>query len=156
MTGIYLDNYGNEVIDEANEKVSNALGLDLLKKVDTEISLKKAVYSLFKTFHMSSLRRKFNKEEKLEIVKQSLEADVLLEDLAAQYKIHVNSLYKWRREYLRHEEASFPGQGNKVQSAEQQEIERLKRQLGESELEKEILKKALGIFSSPNRKNLLL
>ena len=105
---------------------------------------------------MSTIRRKYSKEEKLEIVKQSLDDDGSVEELASQYKIHVNSIYKWRREYLKHEEASFPGKGNKVLSAEEREIERLKKQLREAELEKEILKKALGIFSSPNRKNLLL
>lgn len=105
---------------------------------------------------MSQIRRKFNKEQKLEIVNQSLEEGVSVDELASQYKIHPNSIYKWRREYMKHEESSFPGNGNKVLSAEQQEIERLKKQLREAELEKEILKKALGIFSSPNRKNLLL
>lgn len=101
------------------------------------------------------IRRKFSREEKLEIVKQSLEEGVLVEKLASEYKIHVNSIYKWRREYLRHEEVSFPGNGNKMRSVEEQEIERLKKALREAELEKEILKKALGIFSSPSRKNLL-
>lgn len=105
---------------------------------------------------MTILRRKFTREQKLEIVKQSLDAGVSIEDLASQYKVHANSLYRWRREYLSHEESSFPGNGNKVLSEDQQEIERLKQQLREAELEKEILKKALGIFSSPNRKNLLL
>ena len=104
---------------------------------------------------MSISRRKFTKEEKLEIVNQSLEEGAVIEDLAAQYKIHPNSIYKWRRAYMRHEEASFPGHGNKILSSEQREIELLKKQLREAELEKEILKKALGIFSSPNRKNLL-
>ncbi len=104
---------------------------------------------------MSLFRRNFSKEQKLEIVKQSLEVGANLEDLAAQYKVHVNTLYKWRREYLKHEESSFPGHGNKIMSAEEQEIARLKKQLREAELEKEILKKALGIFSSPDRKNLL-
>jgi len=104
---------------------------------------------------MSLIRRKFSKEQKLEIVNQSLEPGLDLEALASRYKIHVNTLYKWRREYLRYEEASFPGSGNKIMSAEEQEIARLKKQLKEAELEKEILKKALGIFSSPDRKNLL-
>ena len=104
---------------------------------------------------MSIIRRKFTKEQKLEIVKQAMEEGVSVEDLAHQYKIHPNSIYKWRREYLNFEEASFPGNGNKLMSAEEQEIARLKKQLREVELEKEILKKALGIFSSPDRKNLL-
>lgn len=104
---------------------------------------------------MSTIRRKFTKEQKLEIVKQSMEEGVSIEALAQQYKIHPNSIYKWRREYLNFEEASFPGNGNKLMSAEEQEIARLKKQLREAELEKEILKKALGIFSSPDKKNLL-
>lgn len=104
---------------------------------------------------MSIIRRKFTKEQKLEIVKQSMEDGISTEALAQQYKIHPNSIYKWRREYMRYEETSFPGNGNKLMSAEEQEIARLKKQLREVELEKEILKKALGIFSSPDRKNLL-
>lgn len=104
---------------------------------------------------MSILRRKFTKEQKLEIVKESIEEGVSMEALAQQYKIHPNSIYKWRREYLRYEDASFPGNGHKLMSAEEQEIARLKKLLKEAELEKEILKKALGIFSSPDRKNSL-
>lgn len=104
---------------------------------------------------MPKIRRIFTKEQKLEIVKQSMEEDVSIESLAQQYKIHPNSISKWRREYLKYEEASFPGNGNKLMSAEEQEIARLKKQLKEVELEKEILKKDLGIFSSPDRKNSL-
>jgi hypothetical protein len=37
---------------------------------------------------MSNFRRTFTKEQKLEIVKQSLEESAVIEDLAAQYKIH--------------------------------------------------------------------
>ena len=105
---------------------------------------------------MSIIRRKFSKEQKLEIVKQSLEETQSVEALGAQYKIHPNSIYKWRRQYLSDKADSFPGNGNKLMNVEQQEIERLKQQLREYELEKEILKKAWGIFSSPSRKNLLL
>ena len=103
---------------------------------------------------MSLFRRKFSKEQKLEIVNQSMDPDADLEKMAAEYKVHLNTLYKWRREYLKHNSDSFPGQGHKLLSAEEQEIASLKKQLKEVELEKEILKKALGIFSSPDRKNL--
>ena len=104
---------------------------------------------------MSIIRRKFTKEQKLEIVNQSMAEDISIESLAEQYKIHANSIYKWRRQYLKYEDVSFPGNGNKMMSAEENEIARLKKQLREVELEKEILKKALGIFSSPDRKNTL-
>ena len=104
---------------------------------------------------MSIIRRRFTKEQKLEIVNQSMAEGISIESLAEQYKIHSNSIYKWRRQYLKYEDASFPGNRNKMMSPEEHEIARLKKQLREVELEKEILKKALGIFSSPDRKNTL-
>jgi|Wag4MinimDraft_19_1082662.scaffolds.fasta_scaffold12957_2 transposase len=105
---------------------------------------------------MSLIRRRFSKSEKLEIVKLSMESDSSFESIALQYKIHPNSIYRWRKQFLLHADQAFPGNGNKVLSEEQKEIERLRRVNSELELEKEILKKALGIFSSPNKKNLLL
>lgn len=96
------------------------------------------------------------KEQKLEIVKHSLEEGVKLEDLAGQYKVHPNSISKWRRQYLTYEEASFPGRGNKIMSESEKELADTKKQLRERELEVEILKKALGIFSSPGRRNIVL
>jgi transposase len=105
---------------------------------------------------MSLHRRKFSKEQKLEIVNESLNPAANVEEMALHYKVHVNTIYKWRSEYMKYDSASFPGNGNKIMSAEEREIARLKQQLKEVELEKEILKKALGIFSSPDRKNLLL
>ncbi len=40
---------------------------------------------------MSTNRRNFTKEQKLEIVKQSMKEGVTIEDLAQQYRIHPNS-----------------------------------------------------------------
>jgi len=104
---------------------------------------------------MTPLRRRFSKTEKLEIVKLSLETEATVETLALRYKIHPNSIYKWRTQYASGAESAFPGNGNKAMTDEQKEIERLKRLNAELELEREILKKALGIFSSPNKRNLL-
>ncbi|MBK9491354.1 MAG: transposase [Haliscomenobacter sp.] len=84
---------------------------------------------------MAMIRRKFSKEQKLEIVKESKKS-VVMEELASRYKIHANSIYKWRRAYLHHQESAFPGQGNVSQSEEQKEIASLKKQLRELELEK--------------------
>ncbi len=77
---------------------------------------------------MSLFRRKFSKEQKLEIVNQSLESGANLEELAAQYKVHEYSVQVAAAEYLKHEESSFPGHGKKIMSTEEQEIARLKKQ----------------------------
>ena len=48
---------------------------------------------------MAMIRRKFSKEQKLEIVKESLEESVVMEELASRYKIHANSIYKWQEKW---------------------------------------------------------
>lgn len=104
---------------------------------------------------MGSIKKRYTKEEKLEIIKESLEADTSLESLGERYAVHPNTINRWRREYAKNKADSFPGRGNKVLTDDQLEIERLRKALREKELEAEILKKAMGIFASPNRKNLL-
>ena len=104
---------------------------------------------------MSLIRKRYTREEKLEIVNQSLEEQIEISELANRYSIHENTIRRWRREFSTYKEAAFPGNGNAILNEEQKEIQQLRKQLRESELSNEILKKALGIISSPNRKNLL-
>lgn len=104
---------------------------------------------------MGKIRRRYSKEEKLEIVKETLEENVNIQEIGDRYNVHVNTISRWRREFVINKESAFPGKGNKVMTDDQKEIERLRKALKEKELESEILKKAMGIFASPNRKNLL-
>ena len=104
---------------------------------------------------MSIIRRRFTKAQKLEIVNESLDPSVNLKELGKRYSIHANTISKWRRELASYQEAAFPGNGNEILSEEQRELKRLRKELAESKLSIEILKKAVGIISSPNRKNLL-
>lgn len=62
-------------------------------------------------------------------------------------------LYRWRKEQKNYGKNSFPGRGNPKMTDEQKEIVRLKKQLKEAELERDILKKAIGIFSASDKKN---
>ena len=95
---------------------------------------------------MALLRRRFSKEFKLEIVKRSL-GDERLSDIADEYKLHVNTISRWRREYLEAGQNSFPGEGNEQLNEDQKRIKRLEKELSEAKLESEILKKAIRIFS---------
>jgi transposase len=104
---------------------------------------------------MSKLRRRYTREEKLQIVKESVEENVSNEDMGRRYNIHPNTISRWRSEFSQYEKNAFPGNGNKKMTDEQRENEQLRKELRESQLANEILKKALGIISSPNRKNLL-
>ena len=49
-------------------------------------------------------------------------------------------------------EGAFPGHGNPKMTAEQKEIAKLKKELREAKLERDILKKAVSIFSKSDGK----
>lgn len=104
---------------------------------------------------MSKIRKHYTKEEKLLIVNESLEPGSDLKYIAKKYDIHPNTLGKWRHDFTVYKDGAFPGNGNKLLTEHEREIVDLKKKLRESELQNEILKKAVGIFSSPNKINLL-
>ena len=102
---------------------------------------------------MSKKRKHYTKAEKLEIVSLSYEENQTVKDLAVRFGVSENAIYNWRNSYSKHKENAFPGNGNKIMSESEREIARLKKQVRELELEKEILKKAINIFSKGDRKS---
>jgi len=72
--------------------------------------------------------------------------------LAEELDIRPDLIYRWRREAEAHNDASFPGQGNKTVTEEEKEITRLKKELRDAKLERDILKKAVSIFSKSDGK----
>ena len=101
---------------------------------------------------MSRQRKKYSKEEKLSVVKLSLSEDQTIQELADRFEISANTIYNWRSTYLKNGAASFPGNGNKMQTESERRISELEKELRETKLERDILKKAVGIFSRSDRK----
>jgi len=97
-------------------------------------------------------RRNFDKSFKLEVVQRSL-GDISATELSEELGIHMNTISRWRREYLSTGEASFPGNGVEALSEEQKEIRQLKKELADSKLETQILKKAIRIFSKSDSRS---
>ncbi|MFE3847743.1 transposase [Flavobacterium sp. LB3P45] len=60
-------------------------------------------------------------------------------------------MYKWRKEFEEFVEGSFPEKGNLKRSPEQEKIHELEKRHKDAELERAILKKAIGIFSKSGR-----
>ena len=54
---------------------------------------------------------------------------------------------RWRREFKEYQAGSFSGHGNANLTDEQKEIIKLRKELKNAEQERDILKKAVGIFS---------
>ena len=90
-------------------------------------------------------RRAFSREYKLEAVRQVRERRVPSSLVAKELGIGANVVSRWVREASGNVSKAFPGQGQ--QSAEQAEIERLKREIVKLKTEKDILKKAAAYFA---------
>ena len=90
-------------------------------------------------------RRKFSREFKLEAVKLVRERGVSVAQAARYLDLHENVLRKWVREAEADPGSAFPGHG--VLKLEQQEIERLRRELARMKAERDILKKAAAYFA---------
>lgn len=90
-------------------------------------------------------RRKYDREFKLEAVRLSYEAGRSVAGVSRDLGISENALHVWRAKLKSEGSAAFPGKGH--QSGEQEELRRLRRQLAEVTEERDILKKALGVFS---------
>lgn len=94
-------------------------------------------------------RRRFDKEFKMETARLMVEKGRKASELARDLDIHENVLRKWRQQYLEDTQHAFPGKGHL--KPEEEEIKRLKKRLTDVEEERDILKKALAIFSKHPR-----
>jgi transposase len=74
-----------------------------------------------------------------------------ISELARELGVTALQLYKWRKEYEDFGEGSFPVNGNVKQTPEQKRISELERKQKDAEIERDILKKAIGIFSKNGR-----
>lgn len=66
--------------------------------------------------------------------------------MAEELDIRPELVYRWRREILEGKE-SFTGNGNVRQTEHEAEIAKLNKRLRDVEMERDILKKAVSIFS---------
>lgn len=100
---------------------------------------------------MKRERRSFDKEFKEMAVKLCLTGKST-KQVADELGIRTELVSRWRREYLQYKEGSFSGHGNQNMTSEQKEIARLKKELNDAKLERDILKKAISIFSKGDSK----
>ena len=90
-------------------------------------------------------RRKYDREFKIEAVKLVTERGTSIAEAARNLGIHENLLRTWKKKYLEDTADSFPGKGHLKPQDEQ--LRRLRKKLADVEEERDILKKALAIFS---------
>jgi len=96
---------------------------------------------------MGETRRKYSKEFKIEAVRlleQGIKSGTEIEhDLG----IGKGQIYRWRAQLASEGQRVFPGNGN----ARDEELRRLRRELKQVTEERDILRKAVAIFSRPKK-----
>jgi transposase len=104
---------------------------------------------------MRQERKSYDKVFKLKAVELSL-ARNNVKDVALDLGVSSQLLSVWRKKYKDNKDSAFPGNGNIQQTASEKEMAELKRELKDVKMERDILKKAISIFSTSDRKNLYL
>lgn len=91
-------------------------------------------------------RRTFSKEFKLEAVRLLEQGDKSPNEIAMDLGIRRNMLYKWQEQINKQGDNAFRGPGRKPID-QQDEVARLRKELAEVKLERDILKKAAAYFA---------
>jgi transposase len=94
---------------------------------------------------MPKEQRTFTKEFKLEAVQLAQRSGKSQAQIARDLGIADSTLHHWCKEEASQGPQAFPGSGH--QTAQEEELRRLKRELEVTRQERDILKKALAIFS---------
>lgn len=96
---------------------------------------------------MSVQRRRYDSDFKRNAVLLSEDPDRTVAEVADNLGIARERLYAWRNEYRLHKDFAFPGHGREAFPPQEQKIRDLEKKLRDAEMERDILKKAMGIFS---------
>ena len=94
---------------------------------------------------MHKTQKTYTPEFKREAVRLAQTSGKPIAHVARELGISDTSIHQWRKELAEHDSEAFPGSGH--QTAQEEELHRLKRELEIVKQERDILKKAVGIFS---------
>ena len=99
---------------------------------------------------MMKNRKTYDKAFKERAVKLSYQRGSILQ-AAKELGIADSSLGKWRKDFEKYGDNSFPGHGKERLTDEQRRIKELEQELKDRELDLEILKKAIAFFSRTDK-----
>ena len=92
-------------------------------------------------------RRSFDEQFKVDAVRMFTEGGKKISEVSRDLGVGLSQLQRWRRKYAGDEVTPKPAGTNSAPSAESAETEKLRKELAQVKEEREILKKALAVFS---------
>ncbi len=93
--------------------------------------------------------RGYDRAFKVEAVRLVIEEKGQVTEVARQPGIRPNQIHNWKRKFVEEKEFAFPSKGRLM--PEQEELRRLRREDVDLREERDILKKAMAIFSRRGR-----
>ena len=93
---------------------------------------------------MGKIQKTYTAEFKREAVRLAQTSGKSIVQVARELGISATSIHQWRKELAEHRQEAFPGSGH--QTAQEEEVRRLKRELEIVKQERDLLKKTVGIF----------
>jgi len=90
---------------------------------------------------MAKTRRRFTAAFKAQVALAAVREQQTVAELAAQYEIHANQIYKWKREFLRNASKAFDN-GERAQGSGREAD--LLQKIGELTVERDFLERGLG------------
>ncbi|MEI8120364.1 MAG: transposase [Actinomycetes bacterium] len=91
-------------------------------------------------------RRKYSKEFKVDAVELMMRSNKTIMETAISLGIRPDLLRRWEKEYSANKTTPFPGSGH-LKDPEDERLRKLERELRVVTEERDILKKALAVFS---------
>jgi len=92
-------------------------------------------------------RRKYDSDFKRNAVLLAQEPGRSVAEVAEKLGINKDLIYQWRKALKKKGALAFPGKGIEALTEEQKQIRELDKKLKDTEMERDILKKAMAIFS---------
>ncbi|MCP3921510.1 MAG: transposase [Desulfobacterales bacterium] len=91
------------------------------------------------------IRNKYSKQFKKDAVDLMIKEGYKIREAGRNLGIHEATLRRWKKEFEQEGEDAFPGQGNLT--PEKEEIFKLRKEVQQLKMEREILKKAAVFFA---------
>ena len=102
---------------------------------------------------MKRERKSYRRDYKIKMIELCI-AKGNVSAVSREYGVNENSLHRWIKEHQQYSGGSFPGNGKQKLTQHEADILALKRKLADVTEERDILKKAVHIFSRNDGKSM--
>jgi len=94
---------------------------------------------------MTRKRRNFSPEFKTKVALEALREELTMTELSKKYEVHPNMISKWKKQAIDNMQGIFSGKQDMFDNNHEDEIKNLHAKIGQLTVEKDFLKKGLGL-----------